>query len=145
MTRIQRSALLRFPASVMFDLVDDIESYPQFLPWCEASEILVCEEGLVEARLDIAHGGIRKSFTTRNTCEGKESMKMKLVDGPFNRLEGLWTFQFLRKDASKISLDLEFEITGKLAGMAFGPVFGQICNSLVGAFSQRARELYPVE
>ena len=145
MTRIQRSALLRLPAPVMFDLVDDIESYPQFLPWCEASEILVRHQGLVEARLDLAHGGIRKSFTTRNTCEGKESMKMKLVDGPFNRLEGVWTFQPLREDASKISLDLEFEITGKLAGMAFGPLFGQICNSLVGAFSQRARGLYLAE
>lgn len=142
MTRIQRSALLRFPADRMFDLVDDIELYPQFLPWCESSEVLRREPGLVEARLDIARGGIRKSFTTRNTFENKEAMHMSLVDGPFKRLDGDWVFLPLREDASKISLDLEFEIAGRLAGMAFGSVFSQICNSLVTAFSQRANALY---
>lgn len=67
---------------------------------------------------------------------------MSLIEGPFHRLEGIWTFQPLREDASKISLDLEFEIAGRLAEIAFGPVFGQICNTLVGAFSQRAKDLY---
>lgn len=142
MTKIQRNALLRFPAPLMFDLVDDIESYPKFLPWCASSKVLLRREGLVEARLDIARSGIRKSFTTRNTFEGKDSMHMRLIDGPFKRLEGQWTFQPLRDDASKISLDLEFEIASKLAGIAFGSVFGQICNSLVSAFSQRAKDLY---
>lgn len=142
MTKIQRSALLRFPAALMFDLVDDIDSYPAFLPWCESSEVLLRSEGLVEARLDIARAGIRKSFATRNTFVDKDSMHMRLLDGPFTHLEGVWTFQSLREDASKISLDLEFEIGGKLADFAFGSVFSQICNSLVSAFSQRAKDLY---
>ncbi len=142
MTKIQRNALLRFPAPLMFDLVDDIESYPDFLPWCKSSEILLRREGLIEARLDIARSGIRKSFTTRNTFRGKDSIRMSLIEGPFDWLEGIWTFQPLREDASKISLDLEFEIPSRLADIAFGPVFGQICNTLVGAFSQRAKDLY---
>ncbi|MGR9108110.1 MAG: type II toxin-antitoxin system RatA family toxin [Gammaproteobacteria bacterium] len=142
MTKIQRSALLRFPAHLMFDLVDDIESYPEFLPWCESSRVLMRREGLVEARLDIARSGIRKSFTTRNTFQSKNAMHMQLIEGPFSRLEGDWTFQALRDDASKISLDLDFEIAGKLADLAFGPVFSQICNTLVSAFSQRAKDLY---
>jgi ribosome-associated toxin RatA of RatAB toxin-antitoxin module len=142
MTKIHRSALIRFPAPWMFDLVNDIESYPEFLPWCETSKVLVRRDGLVEARLDIARSGIRKSFTTRNTFHDKGSMRMSLVTGPFNKLEGVWTFQPLREDASKISLDLEFEIAGRLTDLAFGPVFGQICNTMVGAFSQRAKDLY---
>lgn len=126
----------------MFDLVDDIESYPDFLPWCESSIVLLRRDSLVEARLELACGGFRKSFTTRNTFRGKDSMQMNLIEGPFNRLEGIWIFQTLREDASKISLDLEFEIAGRLADFAFGPLFAQICNSLVGAFSQRAKDLY---
>lgn len=142
MTIIQRSALLRFPASMMFDLVEDIEAYPEFLPWCESSRVLVRREGLVEARLDIARSGIRKSFTTRNTFSDKTSMRMSLIEGPFKRLEGNWTFQPLRADASKIALDLDFEIAGTLANLTFGTVFSQICNTLVNAFSQRAKDLY---
>lgn len=142
MTKIHRSALIRFPAPWMFDLVNDIESYPEFLPWCKSSEVLLRRNGLVEARLGIARNGIRKSFTTRNTFQNKDSLRMSLIEGPFKRLEGLWTFQPLREDASKISLDLDFEIAGRLADIAFGPVFSQICNSLVGAFTQRAKDLY---
>jgi ribosome-associated toxin RatA of RatAB toxin-antitoxin module len=69
-------------------------------------------------------------------------MRMSLIEGPFSKLEGIWTFQPLREDASKISLDLEFEIAGRIADLAFGPVFSQICNTLVSAFSQRAKDLY---
>ncbi len=142
MTTIHRNALLRFPAPLIFDLVNDIESYPEFLPWCESSKVLRRVDGLVEARLDISHSGIRKSFTTRNSFRGKDAITMSLIEGPFKRLEGIWTFQPLREDASKISLHLDFEIAGRLADIAFGPIFGQICNSLVNAFSQRARDLY---
>ncbi|MCI0653476.1 MAG: type II toxin-antitoxin system RatA family toxin [Methylococcaceae bacterium] len=142
MTKIHRSALIRFPAHWMFDLVNDIESYPEFLPWCESSKVLVRRDGLVEARLDLAGSGVRKSFTTRNTFKDKASLRMSLIEGPFSRLEGIWTFQSLREDASKISLDLDFEIAGGLVNIALGAVFSQICNTLVGAFSQRAKDLY---
>ena len=142
MTKIQRSVLTRYPAPLMFDLVDDIESYPNFLPWCRSSKILVREEGLVEATLDIAKSGFNKSFTTRNTHRGKDKMYMNLVDGPFDSMVGVWTFTPLRDDASKVALDLEFELRNRLKNLAFGAVFSQICNAMVVAFSQRAKDLY---
>ena len=142
MTKIQRSVLVRFPASLMFDLVDDVESYPEFLPWCRSSKVIVRKEGLVEATLVIAKSGFHKALTTRNTYSGKDGMLMKLVEGPFDSMQGIWTFEALRDDASKVSLDLKFEIRNRLKNLAFGAVFSQICNSMVVAFNQRAKDLY---
>ncbi|MDD5033690.1 MAG: type II toxin-antitoxin system RatA family toxin [Methylococcaceae bacterium] len=142
MTQVQKSALVKFPAHLMFDLVDDIESYPKFLPWCSASRILHRSGDVVEAELDISRGGFNKSFATRNTLLAPQEIRMVLLEGPFEHLEGVWTFTPLREDASKISLDLQFEMSGKLANLAFGPIFNQICNTLVGAFCERAKTLY---
>ena len=142
MTTVERNALVRISARRMFDLVEDIDAYDQFLPWCHASRILKREGNVVEAELEIARGGFRKAFSTRNTSFGHEKITMNLIKGPFSSLEGAWTFLPLREDASKISLELEFEMAGKLTNLAFGAVFNQICNSMVGAFSQRAKELY---
>ena len=142
MTKVQRSVLVHFPAPLMFDLVDDIESYPEFLPWCHSSKVLLRKEGLVEATLDIAKSGFHKSLTTRNTYRGKDRMVMSLVEGPFDYMQGIWTFEPLRDDASKVSLNLEFEIRNPLKNLAFGAVFSQICNAMVIAFNQRAKDLY---
>ncbi|MGR9099576.1 MAG: type II toxin-antitoxin system RatA family toxin [Gammaproteobacteria bacterium] len=142
MTVIQKSALVRFSAQAMFELVDDIEAYPQFLPWCSGSRIILRQDDVVEAVVDICKGGFRKSFATRNRMDENGKIKMSLIDGPFSRLEGEWTFTPLREDACKISLDLEFEMSGKLANLAFGTVFNQICNTMVGSFTQRAKQLY---
>lgn len=142
MTIIHRSALVRFPAQTMFDLVEDIESYPKFLPWCRATRILSREGCIVEAELEVARGGFRKAFTTRNTANEQGEIRMMLIDGPFRYLEGAWKFLPLREDASKISLDLDFELSGTLTSLAFGAVFNQICDTMVNAFSQRAKALY---
>ena len=142
MTTVQKSALVRFPAHLMFELVDDIESYPQFLPWCHSSRILRRSSDRVEAELEISRGGFNKSCTTRNTLVAPREIRISLLNGPFSHLEGLWTFTPLRDDASKISLDLEFEMSGKLAGLAFGAIFNQICNTMVGAFCERAKALF---
>lgn len=142
MTLVQKSALVRFSAQKMLALVDDIESYPEFLPWCEGSRIIKREDGIVEAELMIAKGGFKNSFATRNTVDQSGKVTMTLLNGPFSYLEGAWSFEALREDASKISLDLEFEMTGKLASMAFGAVFNQICNTMVSSFTQRAKEIY---
>lgn len=142
MTVIQKSALVRFSAEAMFDLVDDIEAYPEFLPWCSGSRIVSRKNHVVEAQVEISKGGFKKTFATRNRMDEKGKIKMSLIDGPFSYLEGAWIFQSLREDASKISLDLEFEMSGKLANLAFGAVFNQICNSMVGSFTQRAKQLY---
>ncbi|QSA97615.1 type II toxin-antitoxin system RatA family toxin [Methylococcus sp. EFPC2] len=142
MTTVQKSALVRFPAHLMFELVDDIASYPKFLPWCSASRILRRSGDVVDAELDVARGGFHKSFATRNTVVAPREIRMSLLSGPFEHLSGVWTFTPLRDDASKISLDLEFEMSGKLASLAFGAIFNQICNTMVTAFCDRAKALY---
>lgn len=139
---VQKSALVKFSAKQMFDLVDDIESYPQFLPWCSGSRVLKREDDIVEGQIDIAKAGFHKSFTTRNRIDRGGKIQISLLDGPFKSLEGFWSFMPLREDASKISLDLEFEISGVLANLAFGPVFNQICNTMVSSFTQRAKAIY---
>ena len=142
MVQINKSALVKFSAQRMFDLVDDIESYPEFLPWCTGSRIISRTAAVVEAELHISKGGFHKSFATRNTTDGGGRIHLSLLSGPFSSLEGSWNFMPLREDASKISLDLDFEIEGRLANLAFGAVFNQICNTIVGSFSQRAKQLY---
>ena len=142
MTLVQKSALVKFSAHQMFDLVNDIEAYPQFLPWCSGSRILKREDNIIEAELSIAKGGFHKSFATRNTLDYGGRISVSLLNGPFSYLEGVWNFMPLREDASKISLDLEFEMNSMLANLAFGTVFNQICNTMVSSFTQRAKQVY---
>ncbi len=142
MTIVQKSALVKYSAQQMFDLVNDIESYPQFLPWCSGSRIIKRVDNIVEAELQISKGGFKKAFSTRNRIDLGGKISVSLLDGPFSYLEGVWSFMPLREDASKISLDLEFEMSGKLASLAFGAVFNQICNTMVSSFTHRAKEIY---
>lgn len=142
MTVVQKSALVKFSAQQMFDLVNDIEAYPQFLPWCSGSRIIKRDDDVVEAEIVIAKGGFRKAFSTRNKIDHGGRITVSLLDGPFSYLEGVWNFMPLREDASKISLDLEFEMSSKLASLAFGTVFHQICNTMVSAFTSRAKDVY---
>lgn len=126
----------------MFDLVADVESYPKFLPWCHASGIVSRAEHEVCARIDVARLGIHQTFTTCNQFERPHHMDIDLLDGPFRKLTGGWSFIALREDACKVQLELEFEFSGKLIDKAFGAVFNQIANSLVDAFCKRADEVY---
>jgi ribosome-associated toxin RatA of RatAB toxin-antitoxin module len=142
MTIVQKSALVKYSAGQMFDLVNDIEAYPQFLPWCSGSRIIKREGAIIEAELVIAKGGFKKSFSTRNKIDWGGRITVSLLDGPFSYLEGVWNFMPLRENASKISLDLEFEMSGKIANLAFGAVFSQICNTMVSAFTSRAKQIY---
>ena len=142
MVLVQKSALVKYSAQKMFDLVDNIEAYPEFLPWCSDSRILSRKDDVVEAELIIAKGGFKKSFATRNLLDHGGRITIALLNGPFTHLEGKWDFMPLREDASKISLDLEFEMSGKLASLAFGAVFNQICNTMVASFTERAKEIY---
>ncbi len=142
MPQVQKSALVKFSAQQMFELVNDIASYQDFLPWCSGSRILKKEGEIVEAELQISKAGFNKTFATRNTNDGGGKLFMTLLDGPFSSLNGVWDFMPLREDASKISLDLEFEINGKFASLAFGAVFNQICNTMVSSFTERAKQIY---
>ena len=108
-TRIQRSALLPYPAQALFDLVNDVASYPEFLPWCRASQVLEVSELHMLASLEVAKGSLSQRFVTRNTLQPGQRIEMNLQEGPFTRLHGVWEFKALGDKACKISLDLSFD------------------------------------
>jgi ribosome-associated toxin RatA of RatAB toxin-antitoxin module len=139
---VRKSALVLYSAADMYVLVDDIESYPRFLPWCRSTQVLSRNSDEVRARIEMHKGGVHKSFTTCNRLQKDKMIEIRLLEGPFLRLEGFWCFQALRSDACKVSLDMEFDFASPLLQMAIGPVFKQITNSLVDAFCRRAVELY---
>lgn len=139
---IDRSALVPYAATEMFALVNDVDAYEDFLPWCKSSQVLSRGENELRAELRLARGGLEKSFVTRNRTEEGEVIKMSLEKGPFHHLEGIWRFDVLDLQACKVSLHLEFEFSNRLLGLTFGPVFNQIANSLVDAFCQRAEVIY---
>lgn len=141
-TRIQRSALLPYPAQALFDLVNDVASYPRFLPWCSASQVLEVSESHMLARLEVAKGNLSQRFVTRNTLVPGQRIEMNLQEGPFTSLNGVWEFKALGDKACKISLDLTFDYAGPLVRATLGPLFNQATNTLVDAFCQRAKQLY---
>lgn len=138
---IDRSALVWHSAERMFSLVSDIPNYPLFLPWCSAAEVHEVSAEQVLASIEVAKGGIRHSFTTRNVMAANQ-IDIVLVEGPFQSLHGRWFFEPLDAQASKVILKLDFEFSGRLAQMAFGPIFSQAANSLVDAFCVRADQVY---
>ncbi|MCK5640049.1 MAG: type II toxin-antitoxin system RatA family toxin [Gammaproteobacteria bacterium] len=142
MTTIEKSALVPHSAQQMYALVDDIASYPDFLPWCKSTEILMRNEDEVRASVEISQGVLHKSFTTHNRMQQSKMIEMRLVEGPFSHLEGFWRFEVLGEQACKVRLDMDFEFSNKLIGMAMGPVFSKISNTLVDAFCQRAAQVY---
>lgn len=141
-TTVSRNALVPYAAGEMYALVDDIAAYPRFLPWCKSTTVLSRNEDEVRASIELARGGIQKSFTTCNRNQRNKMIEMRLVEGPFHHLEGFWRFDALDERACKVSLDMDFEFSNKWVGLAIGPVFNQIANSLVDAFCQRAVEVY---
>lgn len=142
MTVINRSLVVPFSTKQMYDLVNDIKSYPEFLPWCTKTTILSEDEDEVRATLLLSYGGFRKSFTTCNRLQKNKMIEIRLIDGPLSQLEGFWRFEPVSKTSSKVILDLEFEIAHRLFNLPFQAIFHQVANSLVDAFSQRATKVY---
>ena len=143
MTLISRNALVPYSVEEMYALVDNIETYATFLPWCRSTEVISRDEQHVQASIEIAKGALNKSFTTLNRLQKNKMIEMRLVKGPFKHLQGYWRFDPLKDNsASKISLDLDFEFESKLVALAVGPVFNQIANSMVDAFCKRAAEVH---
>jgi ribosome-associated toxin RatA of RatAB toxin-antitoxin module len=139
---VKRSAIVPYSAQDMFDLVSDIGTYGDFLPWCSGTEILSADADEVVASIAIAYGSLNKSFTTRNRLQAGKMMEIRLVEGPFSHLQGYWHFEPLDETSSKISLDLEFKFASKLIALAVGPMFTKVANSLVDAFCKRAEAAY---
>lgn len=142
MTDIQQSALLSYPALAMFELINDIESYPTFMEGCLGAEVLKRSDAEVLARLDLGKAGLKYSFTTRNILNAPNRMVMELVDGPFKQFDACWTFTALSENACKVSLDMHFEFSSGLLDIALKSVFDSTCKNLVNAVCKRADELY---
>jgi ribosome-associated toxin RatA of RatAB toxin-antitoxin module len=142
-SHIKRSALVHYSPAEMYSLVNDVAAYPKFLPWCKSSRVLSESAKEMTASVEIARGALNKSFTTKNKLHKNKKIEISLVDGPFKTLHGAWIFHKLkREDACKIELELEFKFDSGLVSIAAKPVFTQIANSLVDAFSQRAVKVY---
>lgn len=142
-TSIQRSALVPYTPAEMFALVNDVDGYADFLPWCSASEVLERpNQDELKARVEMSKGGLHKAFITRNRYQQDKCIEIRLVEGPFKRLEGFWQFDAMGETACKVSLDLEFEFANRMLSLMVGPVFHQIANTLVDAFHERAKQVY---
>lgn len=142
MAVVHKSVLLGYSAEQMFALVDRVEDYPKFLPWCGGVDIVERNEHRLIATLKINYRGVKQRFTTENTNEPPTLMRMKLVEGPFRHLDGTWTFKPLRADACKIEFDLHYEFSNRFLEQIIGPVFNMIANSFVDSFRKRAEAVY---
>jgi len=140
MPAVDRSALVGHSARDMFALVEDVESYPRFLPWCERAIVTVREPHRTVATLYLDFHGLRENFTTENSVQPGELIHMKLVSGPFRSLEGSWRFTALAEDACKVDFNLRYEFSSALLERLIGPVFHRIADSFVDAFVRRASE-----
>jgi len=143
MVTVDRSALVEFSAERMYALVDDVEAYPRFLPWCSDATVTSHHGGTrTLATIHVNYRGIREKFTTENSSEPGRVIEMQLVSGPFRQLRGQWRFTPLEANACKVELRLEYEITSRLLKRIMGPVFHHIADTLVHAFVRRAQQIY---
>lgn len=142
MAIIHHKLTVLYSAAEMYRLVDNVEEYAQFLPWCKESRVISRGTDEVRAMLTLAGGGFQKSFSTCNRLQQDKMIEIRLLDGPFRQLEGFWRFDSVAEQGCQITLDLEFEFSNKLLGLAFGPIFNQVANTLVEAFYKRAQEVY---
>jgi ribosome-associated toxin RatA of RatAB toxin-antitoxin module len=143
MREIKRTALVAESPGRMFHLINDIESYPQFLPWCTSAKVESRTDQEVVATLGIKRGPLRAEFTTRNLLEADARVLMQFVRGPFRVLEGLWTLTALGDLGCRVELEMRFEFSNRVAGALFEPLFEDTAASLVDAFVKRARESRP--
>ena len=145
MKTIHKSVLLTHSAPEMFALVTDVARYPEFLPWCDQSQIVESSTKGMVAKVGMSISGIRQSFTTRNLHEPDSSVHMQLVDGPFSKLEGSWVFTPLGDGsmrACKVEFRLSYDFSSSTLAALVGPVFDKIAGSLVDAFVKRADAIY---
>lgn len=157
MKNVHKSVLLWYSPREMYTLVTAIEDYPKFLPWCERAEVLERHDDGVTARLHISFAGIRQAFTTRNTHVDGREVHMRLVDGPFSKLEGTWKFTPLQKPgtpapapgeppaeptACKVEFSLSYDFSSRPLALVISPVFDRIANTFVDAFVKRAEQVH---
>lgn len=145
MKTVQKTVLIWYTAREMFDLVTDVEHYPQFLPWCDQTRVLERDEHGMLAEIGIAFAGIHQKFTTRNTHVPDSQVHVKLVNGPFSNLDGHWTFTPVGENgerACRINLELTYGFQNMALAALVGPVFDKIASTMVDAFVKRAEQVY---
>jgi ribosome-associated toxin RatA of RatAB toxin-antitoxin module len=142
MAVVHKSVLLHYSAAQMFALVDRVEEYPSFLPWCGGVDVRERTADKLVAAIQINYHGVKQSFTTENSNTPPTHMTMSLVEGPFRHLDGTWQFTPLREDACKVEFDLHYEFSSKLLEKLIGPVFSKIADSFVESFRRRAEVVY---
>jgi len=142
MSEVNKSVLVGYSAQEMYALVDAVESYPEFLPWCGGAQVDFRDENMTRATLHIAYRGIKQSFTTENHKQPPHVMSMKLVEGPFRTLDGDWRFTDLSGQGCKIEFRLRYVFSSKLLEKLVGPVFNYIANTIVDGFIRRAEKVY---
>ena len=141
MALVDKSALVPYPASTLYEIVNDVDRYPEFLPWCRSARLISRTNERLCGEIEVSKAGVTQTFSTCNELFPNERIDIELEKGPFRKLHGSWLFQALSPKACKVSLVLEFEFSNTLMDKAFGVVFSQIANSLVDAFCKRAGEL----
>ena len=144
MPSVHKSVLLHYSSEQMYELVNAVEAYPQFLPWCGGTHVHERTMHSMVATVSIDFRGMRQSFTTENGLHAPHRISMKLRDGPFHRLDGLWHFHSLRHDACKVEFRLDYAFKSGLLGQAMVPIFAHIARSFVDAFVKRAEKVYAV-
>lgn len=140
MQNINKSAIVLHPVKKMFQLVDTVENYPQFLPWCGSTQIIERDNNKTIASIEINFKGIRQTFTTENTKKQNQEMNIKLVNGPFKSLSGQWMFKNLDKDSCQIELKLEYEFSNVILEKLISPVFNMIANTFIDEFIKEANK-----
>ena len=141
MKRITRSAIVERSAAELYALVQDIEAYPEFLPWCLAAQVREHSAHRTVATLTVGLRGLKQSFTTENIDREAESIDMQLLEGPFRRFSAHWRFKPLGRHAARIEFSLSYEFANRLLARALEPLFDQIANTMVDAFTRRAAAL----
>lgn len=142
MKRIARSAIVEHSAAEMYALVEDIEAYPGFLPWCAAAVVHERRPGATRATLTVGAGRLRHAFTTQNDNRPGEAIDLRLVEGPFRRFAGHWRFVPLAPRACRIEFSLRYEFSSRALGRLLAPLFDGIADSMVEAFVRRAAQVY---
>ena len=140
MRRVDRKLILPYSRAQVFALVDAIEDYPLFLPWCKQAQIHYRRESEVKATLYLAKGPLKFDFTTINLAHGDSKIELKLVQGPFRNLDGSWSFEELAANKCLVNFNLSFQFANKLLAMALEPLFLGMSNTLIESFSKRADE-----
>jgi ribosome-associated toxin RatA of RatAB toxin-antitoxin module len=138
MPEVTRTVIVAHTPDRMFRLIDAVEAYPEFLPWCGSATVLHRDDAVTRATLHINFHGIRQSFTTENAKKPPQEMLIRLVDGPFRSLEGAWRLTALGAAGCKIEFHMSYEFSSRLLEKIVGPVFDHIAGSLVDAFVRRA-------